>query len=80
MADYAENDAFVRDLKNAARHDTLRLEDDEDAFRITTDTALIGSRAAMLSLIDLLARKSLPALSITGIAISVIAAVFTLSF
>jgi hypothetical protein len=79
MANYAENDAFVRDLTDAAQYEPYGLEDDPDAIRIITDTPLKGSRAAMLALIDVLARKSLTPLSLTSILIAATGAFYMLN-
>ncbi len=75
MANYWENENYVRDLQAAAKLDRSELPEDTTA----TDANLAGSRAAMLSLIDRLARQSVPLLSLIGVSIASIAGFYTLS-
>ena len=77
MTQYRENDEFVRDLKEAAHHGAWQAS--EDKAPIPHASMLTQSRAAMLALIDQLARRGLPVLSLIAIGIVAIAGFYTLA-
>ena len=74
MANYWENDEYIHDLKAAAD-----LGEAADRRGDTTSSHLSGSRAAMLALVDDLARQSVPQLGIIAVSTMSLAAIYCLN-